>query len=155
MPTVFWGSISSWHFDLPNTLLTWLLLLVCGAVFLALLFRDRYYWNGISNKRLGFLILLSGSAFLFSQFFPTDVSLSSARRLPFGIIFAPESILSMLSAAPYLLAAAMMGPTAGLIVGFFTGLGRALGLTHLLYDPFLFAFAAWIAGMLYSERRNT
>ncbi len=45
-----------------------------------------------------------------------------------------------------------LGPVPALIIGFFTGIGRTFGLTHQPFDPFYFAFAAWMASQLMQQR---
>lgn len=151
MPTVYWGAIGSWHVDMPATTLTWVLLLIYCAIFVVLLIRDRIYWRHVSLRQLGALVFLSGLAFVLSHSFPTQVTSITAQILPSGIQGAPETTLALLSAAPYLFAGAMMGPTPALVVGFFTGLGRSFGLSHLLFDPFHFAFAAWLAAQFMQQ----
>ncbi len=151
MPTDYWRVTDFGGAALPNTILAWILLLCYGALFLALLVRDRAYLRHLSLRQSGIILFLSGLAFILSRLFPTHISTVTAHLASFDVQSISDTPLALLSAVPYLLAGALMGPTAALIVGFFTGLGRTLGLPYLLYDPFNFAFAAWIASWIMEQ----
>ncbi len=151
MPTGNWEAFDLWHDVLPNSILAWAILLSYGLIFLALLLSDRSYIRPLSLKGAGILLFLSGLAFALSGLFPTQSSIITAQLLPFDLQSASKTILALLSAVPYLLAGALMGPTAALIVGFFTGLGHTFGLTQLWFVPFHYAFVAWLAAHLMQQ----
>ncbi|MDX1415032.1 MAG: ATP-binding protein [Candidatus Promineifilaceae bacterium] len=151
MPTVIWGASNPWHFDLPETFLAWILLFVYSALFLSLIYSSRQTWKAFSRGQWTFLIILSGLAFMLSQYFPTQTSLINEFQFSSSAEILTEIVLTVILVAPYLLAGVVTGSTGGLIVGFFTGLGRALGSTHLLFDPFQLALAAWVAGLLMQQ----
>lgn len=152
MPAVFWGAIGDIYVAWPDTVAAWLLLLCYGFLFLALLFRGRARLRRLDSKRWALLLVLIVLAAVFNTSLPPQVVPWSLQLLPFNFTGSHPLTISLLSAVPYVLGGAVLGPTSALLIGFFTGLGRALGLTHQPFAPFHFAFAAWLASQLMQQR---
>jgi PAS domain S-box-containing protein len=149
MLTAYWGVTGDLRIVWPDTVSGWLLLLCYVVFFMALLIRGRGKLSRLSIKQWILLVALSGLALVLSQLFPLQVSAWLAEFMP---QYSGEAmIVALLSAVPYLLAGAILGPIPALLVGFFTGLGRSVGLTQQPYDPFYFAFAAWLAAQLMQQ----
>ena len=149
MLTAYWGVTGDFGVVWPNMVSGWLLLLCYVVFFMALLIRGRGRLSRLSVKQWILWLSLSGLALILSQLFPLQVPAWLAEFLP---RYSGEAVtVALLSAVPYLLAGAILGPTSALLVGFFTGLGRAVGLTQQPYDPFHFAFAAWLAAQLMQQ----
>lgn len=144
----FWGATDTVGVALPTTPIGFLLILLYAVLFLIVLYRERHNMRRLSSRRWLLAVLLSIMAFLLSQLFPI--------RLPTDIAWWPMvtalgTPINLLAAFPVVLAAASLSPGAAMLVGLCSGLGRALGQTHQLYDLFYFAFAAWITARLLQQ----
>ncbi|MFN2105467.1 MAG: ATP-binding protein [Candidatus Promineifilaceae bacterium] len=161
MPSAYWGTGQALSLLLPETGQEWLLLSVYFVIFFSLLIHDRKNLQHFSVRKWFALLLLIVLALVASQLLP--ISLPS-----FFLPLAPEDSVrfsvSLLSAVPTLLAGALLGPGAALLVGMSMGLGNALSRSHQVVDLFHYAFAAWFAaylmglryyGRLYRVLRNT
>ncbi len=150
MLTAYWGATGDIGIIWPDTISGWLLLLCSAVIFGVLLFLARGGFSRYSSRQWTLLLALSGLGLLFSQLLPTPVPVWLTDLWPSFGDGEVETVV-LLSAVFYLLAGAILGPAAALIVGFCTGLGHALGLTQQPYTPFNFAFAAWLAAQLMQQ----
>lgn len=158
MPLDFWGAERSIALAWPESIIALLLLgaylLLCGVI----VWRERPSIATMSARRWILFLGLSALALLCSQLFPFRLSTDVVPGvLPQG---AP---LFLLTAVPLLLAGLLLPPAVALFVGAMTGLGWSLGSSHLPFDIFHFALAAWVAGhmlrqhftgRLYASLRN-
>jgi PAS domain S-box-containing protein len=132
--------------ELPESWLGYVLLALYGVLLVYLVYRQRRDFRGASWRHWLWLIVLSAASLLTSQLFA--VSLFSEDQLPpLAKAINPASTLLIFGAVPYLLAGIVLNPGMALIVGFFSGLGRAMWQSHTLLEPFQFTLAAWLAAV--------
>ena len=144
MPFNLWGATRTIGIGLPNRPLGYILLLLYLAFFGYLLYTHRNQFKQFTSTQLYRLIGLCFLALLTSQLF--SITITPNNQLPpLALARNPIIAINLLAAAPFLLAGVLLNPLAALIVGFFSGLGRALGQTHQFFDLFHFAFAALLA----------
>lgn len=145
MPVVeLWGATGTLRLMLPERpLVGYPLLIFYLLTTLYLLYQTRSYFRQLTRRQWAGLLLLSVLSLALSQFFPIYLD---SRLPPVGVAQNPEVGLVPFGATPLILAGAALNPGAALIVGFFSGLGRAFWYTHQLFDPFYFAFAGFLAG---------
>lgn len=87
---------------------------------------------------------LSLASLLTSQLFLIHFSFDN-QLAPLSVAQNPVTTLRLFAGVPFLLAGAILSPAAALVVGLFSGLGRALGQTHSLFAIFHFGLAAVLA----------
>ncbi len=136
MPIELWGATGTVGLAWPERLVGTLLLVLYGAFLLFVLY---YYRDDLRQMTLRRWLAVAGLSLAglgVSQFLPIFLSFGNQREP-----------LVLFAAAPFLLAGASIHPAAALIVGMFTGLGRALGQSHLPFDIFNFALAAVLAAI--------
>ena len=161
MPSAYWGAGQALGLLMPETWQEWLLLSGYLILFFSLLIRDRKNLRQFTLRKSFGLLLLIVLALVASQLLPISLP-------PFLLPLAPEESaqfsVSLLAAVPSLLAGALLGPGAALLVGMSMGLGHALSRSHQVFDLFNYAFAAWLAaylmglryyGRMYRVLRNT
>ncbi len=151
MPVEIWGAIGALTVIWPETISGWLLLLCYLIFFIALLAAGRASFSRLSVKQWFFLVILSVLALLLSQLFPLLIAPEITKYLPHFSVDDQAVTISLISATPYLLTAAILGNGPALIVGLITGFGYAIGQTHQLYTPFHYAFAAYLAAQLMGQ----
>lgn len=145
MPFRLWGAaeevtLRGMGGGLPAYLLLSLYILLLGLILL----RYRNAWRRTGRRQILLLVALCGAGFVASQLLPLRWSWNSP-----ALVTQPAlSAVSLLAAVPYLLAGAMLHPAAAIVVGLFTGLGRALGQTHSPLDIVYVGLVAGIAGTL-------
>lgn len=145
MPFAIWGATQGLRLLPPQRpLVGYIAFIFFLVAFVYLIYRVRADLRRLSGRQWLAVLVLSILSIVLSQLFP--ISLARSNQLPPpGTAQNPEAVLTLLAAIPFLLAGASINPGAALIVGFFSGLGRALGRTHYVYDPLFFAFAAVLA----------
>ena len=145
MPFELWGATEAPRLVLPpRPLVGYALLIVYLVAFVYTLYHYRVSFMRLTRRQWLAVFLLSLASLSVSQLFPISLALDSQLPPP-GAAQNPQAILALFGAVPFLLAGAALNPGAALVVGLFSGLGRALWRTHQLYDPFTFAFAALLA----------
>jgi PAS domain S-box-containing protein len=146
-----WGASSTPQLAFPARPVGYALLVIYLVFLIAALYYRRSDIRVMSSRRwllLGSLVIVSLIA---SQLFP--VSLYSENQLaPLSSARNPEATFVPFGFVPILLAGAILNPFAAIIVGFAGGLGRALWQSHQIFDPFHFAFAAFLAASLMQQR---
>ncbi len=145
MPAAYWGIAGTLSLAFPDSWQEWLLLIGYVLLFLLLLFRDRSNLQEFSRLKWLAWLVLGTFALIASQLFP--ISFRSV-TLPVPSENNSSFSVALLAAVPALLAGAILGPAPALFVGMSSGLGRALGQSHQVYDLFHYAFSAWIAAYL-------
>jgi PAS domain S-box-containing protein len=141
-----WGATLAPRLALPERPLGYLLLLVYGALFLTAVYRQRRYFRQFDGSKWTLTAVLFGAALIFSQLFLIFIS-SDNQLSPLGATRNPVAVLVPFGAFPFLIAAVAIGPPAALVVGFGSGLGRALWQSHHMLDPLHFALAAYLAAV--------
>lgn len=139
-----WGATDVLALTFPSSLLEYVLLALYGLILAYVLYRYRDNFGELKLQQWALVIGLSLVSFLVSQLFPIRFSFDD-QLSPLSVAQNPVTTLTLFAAAPFLLAGAVFNPIAALIVGLFSGLGRALGQTHHVYTLFHFAFAAVLA----------
>src|SRR5690606_25162540 len=124
MPVVeLWGATGTLRLMLPERpLVGYPLLIFYLLTTLYLLYQTRSYFRQLTRRQWAGLLLLSVLSLALSQFFPIYLD---SRLPPVGVAQNPEVGLVPFGATPLILAGAALNPGAALIVGFFSGLGRA------------------------------
>ena len=146
MPIELWGATGVLELVWPERLAGTLLLLVYGAFLIFVLYYYRADLRRMSRRRWTAVAVLSLVSLLASQLFPIRLAIDN-QLAPLSTPQNPVTILVLFAAVPFLLAGVTLGPGAALIVGMFSGLGRALGQSHLPFDIFNFALAAVLAAI--------
>lgn len=154
MLTTLGGVPADFDVAWPATISGWLLLFCYGVVFAVLLYLGFQQLKRLSWKQWLLLLGLSVGGFFLSRVQPpVPIPSFLSEYVPASMGDGQTIHVAFLSAVPYLLAGAILGPAPALLTGLFTGLGRAVGLTQLPYDLFHFAFAAyaaaWMMGLWY------
>ncbi len=144
MPIEVWGATGSYEIGLPGRPLGYMLLLCYGVTLAITLYRYRQHFRQQTKSQWGWAIILWGAAFVASQLFPIRIA-SDAQLAPLGVAQNPVTTLTLLTAVPFIFAAAVLNPAAALVTGLFSGLGQSLGQTHQLFDIFHYGFAALLA----------
>ncbi|WP_420644956.1 ATP-binding protein [Candidatus Leptofilum sp.] len=137
MPVTLWGVSREVSLNLPNRAVGYLLLFVCLALFVYLIFHFRSNLRKFSPQQRIWLIALSVAGFVASQLLPLRFEFLSP-----PVANLPASAAMLLGAISPLLAGVVLGPAGALLVGAATGLGVMLGQTHQLFAPFWWAFTA-------------
>ncbi|MEZ4591878.1 MAG: ATP-binding protein [Chloroflexota bacterium] len=137
MPVTLWGVSREVSLNLPNRAVGYLLLLVCAALFVYLIFRFLPNLRRFTRNRWLWTMALALAGFFASQFLPLRLAFASP-----PVAELPASAAMLLGLIPVLLAGIMVGPTGAFLVGAATGLGTTLGQTHQLFDIFWGAFTA-------------
>lgn len=146
MPFEVWGATGSYEIGLPDRPVGIVLLLLYAAALGVSLYRHRQQFRQLTRSQWGWAVALWGAAFVTSQLFPIRF-VSDAQLAPLGAAQNPVTTLTLLTAVPFIFAAAVLNPAAALVTGLFSGLGQSLGQTHQLYDIFHYGLAALLAGM--------
>lgn len=148
MASGVWGATSDLTLHWPDGPLSFGLLALYAILIAGLLWRYRRALAQMRSRRVLGLVALAVAGFVFSQLFPLHV--------PWGnpvLAAQPElATVNLLAPLPYLVAACLFNPGAAMLVGLATGLGRALGQTHSVFDIAHWALAAWLAGVLLGQR---
>jgi PAS domain S-box-containing protein len=144
MPVELWGATGTLGLAWPERLVGAILLLLYGFVLIAALYHYRRELRQMNSRQWGITAVLTLLSLLFSQLFPIHLT-SDSQLAPLSSAQNPTTALLLLAAAPYLLAGAVLNPAAAIIAGLFSGLGRALGQSHLPFDIFHLALAAALA----------
>lgn len=146
MPNSYWGASDPIFLAWPESIAAVLLLLVYALACAGILWRERHALRTMPAGRWATFAGLGALALLLSQLFPIPLAIP---QLP---IFLPsETVLYLLTAVSMLLAGLVLPPGGALLVGALTGLGWSLGTTHLPFDIFHFALAAWAAACLLQQ----
>ncbi len=146
MPVELWGATGALGIIWPERLIGTLLLFLYSAFLLFALFHYRKSLRRMSSRQWLLTAGLAVLSFITSQLFPIHFSFDN-QLSPLSVAQNPVTTLTVLAAAPFLLAGASLNPAAALIVGLFSGLGRALGQSHTPFDIFHFALAAVLASI--------
>ncbi len=142
MPVKLWGASETIAFNLPDRFMGYLLLLCYILISGFLIYRYRADWHDLGGRGWRWLIGLGLAAFAASQFLAYPVG-----QTPAG----PAAYLSLLTAVPLLLAAAILPPTVALWVGAAAGFGQTLGETHQLFSIFNYAFVTCVTAVLIQQ----
>lgn len=134
-----WGAGEAGTIILPDSLPEYGLLLLFALLLVLFIWRTYRAFPDLGAVRWRWVAALSFIALLFGQLFPL--------RLPFS-----TQPLTLFTAVPLLLAAALFHPAAAAVVGLFTGLSQALGQSQQLADVLQFALAGYFAGALLQQR---
>lgn len=149
MPLELWGAGRLPEISLPQRpVLAYALLALYLVGLGVVVYRQRADWRQLKQRR-GWLwtAALAAAALLLSQLFPFAFSAAVALALP-GTSQTPAVVGAPFGLVPLLLAAISLNPAAALVVGFASGLGRALWQTHQILTPFHFALVGALAGWL-------
>lgn len=143
-----WGATTLPRLTFPDRPIGYVILGVYCVLLAYALYHNRAGFRQLSYRQWLLTLGLILGSLLMSQLFP--ISLLSENQLPpLASAQNPVQILAPFGFVPFLLAGAILNPLAALLVGFASGLGRALWQTHQIFDPFHFAFAALLAaGMM-------
>ena len=144
MPIELWGATGTLGLMWPDRLIGALLLALYAAILLSVIFYYRSSLRQMTARQWGLTAVLSLLSLLVSQLFPIQFSFDN-QLAPLSVAQNPVTTLTLFAAAPFLLAGVALNPGAALIVGLFSGLGRALGQSHFPFDLFHFALAAVLA----------
>lgn len=146
MPVELWGATGTLGMVLPGRLIGILLLILYSLALLAALYYYRSILRQMNRRQWVITAALSLLSLLVSQLFPIRFAFDN-QLAPLSVPQNPTTTLTLFAAAPFLLAGAILNPAAALIVGMFSGLGRALGQSHYPFDIFNFALAAGLASI--------
>ncbi len=144
MPFGLWGAAEDVSLRGPSGWPSYLLLALYTLAVLLLLYRFRDSWRTLDRRQWATLGLLGAAAFLTSQLLAVPWEWTNPALMEQPALAA----LSLLAPAPYLLAGAILNPAAAVIVGLLSGLGRALGQTHSLFDIPQIGLVAGLAAIL-------
>ena len=145
-----WGTTGEVQLVWPTRPIGYLLLAFYLLLLVLIVYRQRADLRRLALRQWLLLLGLGLLAFVCSQLFPLDFP--PAWQPPtITAVNAPEVKLFLLAAVPFLLGGALLNPVAALLVGLCSGLGRALGQTHQLFELFHFAFAALLAAYLMQQ----
>lgn len=131
-----------WPDNLPAVVIS---LLAAGA--LALLFHrtgSAAALKGMARPQWALFIALCGASLLLSQLFPLAIPWSN----PLLAAHPAASAVTLLAAAPYLLAGVALGAPAAIVVGLFAGAGRMLGQTGAPLDVVALGLAAGVSALV-------
>jgi PAS domain S-box-containing protein len=146
MPVELWGATGRLGMVLPGRPIGIILLILYSLFLLAALYHYRSVLRQMSRRQWVITAALSLLSLLVSQLFPIRFTFDN-QLAPLSVAQNPTTTLTLFAAAPFLLAGAILNPAAALIVGMFSGLGRALGQSHYPFDIFNFALAAGLASI--------
>ena len=145
MPFELWGATEIPWIALPQRPSPgYALLALYALAFVYVLYRERGGLRSLSSKQWVGLLFLSLLGLTISHIFPIPLVFEGQLPPP-ATAQNPATALAPFAAVPLLLAGAVVNPAGALLVGLFSGLGRALWHSHQIYDPFYFAFMALIA----------
>ncbi len=149
MPLELWGAGTVPEISLPQRPVLAYALLALYLVGLGVVaYQQRTDWRQLRERgRWSWTLLLAVAAFLLSQLFPFAVTAAAQLALP-GTSQTPAVVGAPFGLAPVVLAAITLNPAAALVVGFASGLGRALWQTHQILTPFHFALVAFLVSWL-------
>ena len=133
---------------LPERPSGFLLLLIAFILLGYFAYTYRGEWSRIKGRQWLVVVLLAAAAILTNIY---DFSLITFRSDPNPPYLPVESSLNPLGSIAWLAAAATLNPAAALLIGFITGLTRALFQTHQLFTPVQFALIA-LASHLFLQR---
>lgn len=131
---------------LPARPLGYLLLAFYLIGFIYLLVRYRSHLAQMTRRQWLATVGLVLASLTIGQLFPFSLS-ADDQLAPLGTAQNPTATLLLFGAVPYLLAGLSLNPAAALLVGFSSGLGRAMWQSHSLFDPFQVAFAGLLASL--------
>lgn len=146
MPVDLWGASGSLQMAFPASWFGVVLLLLYGVGVGFLLYRYRADFRGMTAVSWGWLAGLSVAAFVCAQLF--------AIALPLGqtaVAGQPVGYVTLLAAAPVLLAGLRLHPGAALLVGAFAGLAQGWGESHEPFAMFNYALVGWGTAVLLQQ----
>ncbi|RMH01455.1 MAG: PAS domain-containing protein [Chloroflexi bacterium] len=146
MPLELWGATGSFYISLPNRPLGYLLLIIYLALLGLIVHRHQQGFRSLSPQQWRWVAALAIASFLASQLFPIHLNFDN-QLPPLYTARNPVTVLTLFSAAPFLLAGAILNPAAAFLVGMAGGLGQSLGQSHQIFDIFHVGFAAVLAAM--------
>lgn len=146
MPVELWGSTGTLGLVWPQRLIGTILLILYSLFFLAVFYYYRRPLRQMGRRQWALTAGLSLLSLFVSQLFPIRFAFDS-QLAPLSVAQNPVTTLTLFAAAPFLLAGVILNPAAALIVGMFSGLGRAVGQSHYPFDIFNFALAAGLASI--------
>lgn len=151
MPVEFWGATAPPGFLLPQRPLiaTFLLFLYLLSI-TYLIYNQRKSFLGLTPRYWLATLLLSLAGVVLSQLFIIPVT-AEGQLPPLISTQNPRVTIALFAALPMFLAGASLGVGPALIVGFFTGLSKALWGAHQIFDPFYFALSAAFAAWWFSQ----
>lgn len=146
MPDALLGEQVTIYLTPPERPLGYFLLLASLLLLGYVVYQYREAWERMKSRHwlvAAGLSLLAVAATLAAGSLPVGSSLNpAAATSPFRAIWTPFGSIAWLAAA------ATLNPIAAILVGFITGLARALFQTHNLLTPFAFAFIALLSHLL-------
>lgn len=151
MPIEVWGATGGYSINLPGRPLGMALLLLYIAALFYLFYRYRQQFRQLSRRQWGIAVALWLAALVTSQLFPIRIA-SDTQLAPLAAAQNPVTTLTMLTAAPIILAAAILNPGAALVAGLCSGLGQSVGQTHQLFDIFHYGLAGLLIGIALRQR---
>ncbi|MCB9422730.1 MAG: PAS domain-containing protein [Ardenticatenaceae bacterium] len=146
MPVELWGATGTLGVSWPQHLIGSILLVLYGLILLTALYHFRHMLRQMSGRQWALTAVLSLFSLLVSQLFPIRLTFDS-QLAPLSVAQNPVTAIVLFAAAPFLLAGVALNPAAAIIVGMFSGLGRAIGQSHYPFDIFNFALAAGLASL--------
>lgn len=146
MPIELWGATGTLGMLWPERPIGIILLILYSLFLIAALYYLRQTVRQMRWRQWALTAGLALLSLLVSQLFPVHFALDN-QLAPLSTTQNPATSLTLFAAAPFLLAGAVINPAAAIIVGMFSGLGRALGQSHYPFDIFNFALAAGLASI--------
>lgn len=151
MPVELWGATAPPGFSLPQRpLIATALLLLYFLSTAFLVYDQRKSLLKLPPRKWLVTALLSLAAIVLSQLFIIPVTAGS-QLPPLVSTQNPRVTIALFSVLPMFLAGASLGIGPALIVGFCTGLSKALWGTHQVFEPFYFALAAAFAAWWFTQ----
>lgn len=144
MPFELWGATGTLELVFPDRPLGYLLLLLYGLPLAYTIFHYREGFRRLTQRQWALTLGLWLASFLLSQLFPINFFFDN-QLAPLSVAQNPVTTLTLFAAASFLLAGAILNPAVALVAGLFSGLGRALGQSHQIFDVFHLGFAAVLA----------
>lgn len=146
MPIELWGATRTLGLAWPERPIGSLFLLLYTLFLIAAFTYYRHTLRQMSARQWALTTVLALLSLLTSQLFPIRFAFDS-QLAPLSVAQNPNTALTLFATAPFLMAGAILNPAAAIIAGLFSGLGRALGQSHLPFDIFHFALAAGLAAV--------
>lgn len=142
----YWGAFGPAFLDTPTRLLGYLLLLAYSALFLWGAYHYRTFWPTVKSRQWLMTLSFGLAAVITSQLFLVKLPASDILP-PLAMVQTPTHLLRPLAFVPLILSAWVLPLPLTLLVGVFSGLGRALWQTHHLFDLFHYGLITWFIAL--------
>jgi PAS domain S-box-containing protein len=153
MELVLWGATSKPGLALPERSIGYIVLAAYVILFLLGIISRRRDFAQLGRRKGLNTFVLAATSIILSQLFLVVIS-SESQLPPFSSAQNSVAYLAPFGFVAFLIAGTTLNPLAALLIGFTSGLGRALWQTHQITDPFNYAFAAIIGAYLLQQNYN-